>query len=234
MASTTPKLDTDLEVEDSDTNFSVAALVGALASVGGLVSIFRLQAVPFAMIGIGLGAFALLNQRRWNIGVGSQRLAFFAVAAGLFGISWGVIQSRLEQERLLTRAKSVAKEFLDLLANNQLEQAVRLSKSQADALGVKIDEAVMANTVRLSRDHVDTFTKNVGISDVIKRGKKAKWEFVGVKASGTNMRGLGYTLLYKDASVPNSKNLMVRMIREPPVADRPTMYMWFVPECEWE
>ncbi|MFO0923321.1 MAG: hypothetical protein U0905_12620 [Pirellulales bacterium] len=224
----------DIESLEDESCFSLMALFGFLASLVGTFTFLHVMLIPFAIMALGMGMVATLMQKKWNISKVSRLLAFLALAIGTFSTGWGATRHWLDQGMKKSFARSAAEKYLKLLAAGDIDSAFRLSKSQAELMGDQPDVASMINTFNASRKHVDEFAKQFAIAEVIRRGSKAKWEYVSLRSVYQTNNGTNYLMVFRDRTAPNAKKLWVRAVRENPRRTVPYEYPWYIVECDWE
>jgi hypothetical protein len=186
------------------TNFSLVALVGFIFSLIGVFSLRYLQAVPFAVIGICLGAVSLWLSARWKTGTFSKLLGVLAVSIGATVTSAGYFRRVLANEYDLVEARKIAEMYLDVVAKGDMDRAYFLGG---------YDPAVARQTENSETKQMLNGLKTDPAYVAI-RGLKTppNWVFGGIVGDFGQDRSHTYILRYQNSNQTNapSYDLSVR------------------------
>ncbi len=188
------------------TNFSVMALFGFFLAMVGLFSIQYIQVMPVALVGVVLGALALLLSKRFKIGFFSKTLAFLAVVIGSTTTSYSFIYRSMENQYELSQACRTAELYLDNLSKGDLDHVfflVGFPSAMPDMNG----EAQSPTARAMKRLSDDASHK-----EIRERKSPAKWTFVSLEGEYSASDSYTYKLIYKDdgQSIPPFYKVVVR------------------------
>lgn len=193
------------EVRDP-TNFSVMALFGFFLVVVGLFSIQYIQIMPVALVGVVLGALALLLSKRFKIGFFSKALAFLAVVIGSTSTSYSFIYRSSENRYELSQACRTAELYLENLSKGDLDHVFFLVGFPSEMPDVNGE--AQSPTARAMKRLSDDPTHK----EIRERKSPAKWAFVSLEGEYSASDSHTYKLIYKDdgQSIPSFYKVVVR------------------------
>lgn len=206
-------------------------LSGFLALGLGLLSFTALFGAPMVIVPV-LGTLSALwalrpYQGQRPVGLTVATIGLFA--AVLFGV-WGVTQRHLKQQTLSEQAVQFAANWLDLLAQGDIELAVELRADPArrQSETMPLDEYYLHSEE--GRKTMSEFRENEAIQAVIQEGERARWVLAEPPRIYTlNGRELANTV-WEDQSGLRSTGVRVGLEYLQARGDEPAQ--WKIDACE--
>ncbi len=206
-------------------------LSGFLAFGLGLLSFTALFGAPMVIVPVlaALAALFALRPYQGQRPVGLTVAAIGLFAAVLFGV-WGVTQRHLRQQALSEQAVQFAANWLDLIAQGDIELAVELraepGRRQSETM--PLDEYYLHSED--GRRTMSEFRENEAVREVIQAGDKVRWELAAPPGIYTlNGRDMADTF-WRDQSGTVSQGVRVRLEYFQARGDEPAQ--WRIDACE--
>jgi hypothetical protein len=216
------------EISDT-TSFSVLSLLGVVCSAVGLFAIGYVQVIPFAVVGMLIGAVVLITAKRQNISLLSKILGFLGIAMGATSASWGYSERYLATSSDINHAKQIAEYYLESLSAKELDKVYYLvgfqfSGEPNENGGTKETPEIQRAKTRLENDAAHLEIRN--------RKTKAKWVFVGLEGEIQGSVGHTYKLRYRDEgqTIPSEYHIYAR--KNCPKFSTQKKVHWFVDNLE--
>jgi len=206
-------------------------LSGFIALGLGLLSFTALFGAPMVIVPV-LGTLSALwalrpYQGQRPVGLTVATIGLFI--AVLFGV-WGVTHRYLRQQTMSDQAVQFAADWLDLLAQGDIELAVELrahpARRQSETM--PLDEYYLHSED--GRRTMSEFRENEAIREVLQAGDRVRWELAATPRVYTlNGRALADTV-WKDQSGAASTDVRVGLEYLPASGDEPAQ--WKVDACD--
>ncbi len=179
------------------TNFSVMALFGFFLAMVGLFSIQYIQVMPVALVGVALGALALILSNRFKLGFFSRALAFLAVVIGSTATSYSLLYRQFEDNYELSQACKTAEMYFQCLSKGDLERVGFLVGFPSEMPDRRPDaESPTVKATKRLRD-------DPAHKEIRERKNPAKWDFVALEGEFSGSDSHTYKLIYKDNGQTN-------------------------------
>jgi hypothetical protein len=217
------------EISDT-TAFSVLSLVGVVCSAVGLFAIGYVQIIPFAVVGMLIGAVVLITAKRRNISLLSKFLGFLAIVVGATSASWGFSERYLATSSDISHAKRISEYYLESLAAKELDKVYYLvgfqfSGEPNESGGTKESPEIQRAKARLDQDAAHLEIRN--------RKTKSKWVFVGLEGEMQGSVGHTYKLRYRDEGQTIPSEYLIYARKNCPKFSTQEKVHWFVDNLEF-
>lgn len=197
----------------------------------GLLSFTSLFGAPMVIVPV-LGTFASVwalrpYQGKRPVGLTVATIGLFA--AVLFGV-WGVTQRYLRQQTLSEQAVQFAHNWLDLLAQGDLELAVELraEPSRRQSATMPLSEYYLHSED--GRRAMSEFRENEAVKEVIRAGDKVRWELAAPPRAYTYAGRDMVDTVWRDQSGTLSNGVRVGLAYLPTDGEKPAQ--WKIDACD--
>jgi hypothetical protein len=196
------------EISDSK-SFSLMSVIGFVCSAVGISSIGYSQTLPFAVVGVLIGAVTLIIANRFQLSFLSQVFAFLAVIMGATCASWGFSERLLETSSDMAHAKNIAERYVESLSAQELDKVYYLVGFQFSGDSSEKLGSVPTSDMQRAKDRLD---RDLAHLEIRNRKTQPKWVFVSLDGEFPGTLGHTYRLRYRDEAqtIPSEYWLYVR------------------------
>ena len=181
--------------------FSLLALVGFGIACIGVFSFEYVQVMPFAVIGVAIGAFCLITANRKRQGIWTKMLAIVSIALGATAASAGYFTRKLEVSYDLTHARNLAELYLGSLSSGDMNRIYFLN-------GIEPGADVKTQNVELTKA-VNRIKTDPSLIAIRAHKQPANWVFTGEAVSYSGDDFFTFRLTYRDEGQPNRPRFWV-------------------------
>ncbi|MEQ1827122.1 MAG: hypothetical protein ABL921_14300 [Pirellula sp.] len=203
------------------TTFSMLAMVGFVLSFIGIFSLQYFQAVPFAILGVALGAISLWRAKNSKTGMFSKLMGLAAVCVGATVVSAGLSTRMLANDYDLVHARKICDLYLEALSKGQMDRVYFLGGYDPAVINHSDNSETKQILTKLNTDPVYVAIRSLKTPP--------NWEFGGVVGEYPQENAHTYTLRYRNTnqSAGPTYDLAVRKNCTKLDRSKPTVN-WFV------
>lgn len=181
--------------------FSLLSLIGFGIACIGVFSFEYVQVMPFAVIGVAIGAFCLITANQKRQGMATKTLAIITIALGATAASAGYFTRKLEVNYDLTHAKDLAELYLGNLSKGDMNRIYFLN-------GLEPGADAKTQNVELTKA-INRIKTDPSVIAVRAHKQPASWVYTGEYVTYSGDDFFTFRLTYRDEGQPERPRFWV-------------------------
>ena len=218
-------LSVDAEGVTDQAVMSKLAIAAILIAVIGLLAPVEPRLAFASIIAAVLGLFCLYLAPRANYSTLAKTIAGIAVVVGSMTAVWGIVVRQSEINRINSRAKEVASDYINALSKGEMLTTIQMGG--LDVMVPRDDDS--DESISKSQMAVKIFMESYAVQQILKRGTAAQWNSGSIVSHTFKYGTHEFRVRFMDENRDNPLPFDVTLQYRPPYKYAPDQsYQWIV------